>query len=112
MAKADEANKAFFEAVKAGDVDLDQKRAKIFQRVMVGSKTSVAAQKAEKSQDESRDMADRLWSSVCVTENWDRLMERGVDVLFTPGTHDYVAFDIVWGAQNHPQLPVYYNPGG
>jgi hypothetical protein len=112
MAKADEANKAFFEAVKAGDVDLDQKRAKIFQRVMVGSKTSVAAQKAEKSQDESRDMADRLWSSVCVTENWDRLMERGVDVLFTPGTHDYVAFDILWGAQNHPQLPVYYEPNG
>ena len=27
----------------------------------------------------------------CVTENWDRLMERGVDILFQPGTHDYVA---------------------
>ncbi len=112
MAKAEEANKAFFEAVKAGDIDLDQKLARLYQRVMVGSKTSIAAQKAEKSQDESRDMADRLWSSVCVTENWDRLMERGVDILFTPGTHDYVAFDVLWGAQNHPQLPVYYNPNG
>ena len=112
MAKADEANKAFFEAVKAGDVDLDQKRAKIFQRVMVGSKTSVAAQKADKSQDKLHDMADCLRSSLYVTENWDRLMERGVDILFTPGTHDYVAFDIVWGAQNHPQLPVYYQPNG
>ena len=112
MAKAEEANKAFFEAVKAGDIDLDQKLARLYQRVMVGSKTSIAAQKAEKSQDESRDMADRLWSSVCVTENWDRLMERGVDILFTPGTHDYVAFDVLWGAQNHPQLPVYYEPNG
>ncbi len=112
MAKADAANKAFFEAVKAGDVDLDQKLAKLYQRVMVGSKTSIAAQKAEKSQDESHDKADRLWSSVCVTENWDRLMERGVDILFTPGTHDYVAFDVLWGAQNHPQLPVYYEPNG
>ena len=39
-------------------------------------------------------------------------MERGVDMLFQPGTHDYVAFDILWGAQNHPQLPVYYEPSG
>ena len=39
-------------------------------------------------------------------------MERGVDVLFQPGTHDYVAYDILWGAQNHPQLPVYYEPNG
>ncbi|MHC4168346.1 MAG: carboxylesterase family protein, partial [Planctomycetota bacterium] len=50
--------------------------------------------------------------SLCVTENWDRLMERGVDILFQPGTHDYVAFDVPWGAQNHPQLPVYYEPNG
>jgi len=56
--------------------------------------------------------ADSFWSSVCVTENWDRLMERGVDILFQPGTHDYVSFDILWGAQNHPQLPVYYQPNG
>ena len=41
MAKAEAANKAFFEAVKAGDIDLDQKRAKIYQRVMVGSKSRV-----------------------------------------------------------------------
>jgi hypothetical protein len=33
-------------------------------------------------------------------------------MLFQPGTHDYVAFDILWGAQNHPQLPVYYEPSG
>ena len=66
----------------------------------------------ERSQDKLHDMADCLRSSLYVTENWDRLMERGVDILFTPGTHDYVAYDILWGAQNHPQLPVYYEPGG
>ena len=49
---------------------------------------------------------------VSIAENWDRLMERGVDILFQPGTHDYVAYDILWGAQNHPQLPVYYEPNG
>ena len=81
---------------------------------MVGGKRNINefALKAGKSRDEIRHFADCLWSSLCVTENWDRLMERGVDVLFQPGTHDYVAFDILWGAQNHPQLPVYYVPSG
>ena len=114
MAKANTANKAFFEAVKAGDIELEQQRGKIYQRVMVGSESSMdkMALKTGRSMDEMQTFADRLWSSVCVAENWDRLMERGVDILFQPGTHDYVAYDILWGAQNHPQLPVYYKPSG
>jgi hypothetical protein len=114
VAKADAANKAFFEAVKAGDVNLEKQRAKLYQGVMVGSKSSMnkMALKAGRSMDEMQTFADRLLSSVCVMENWDRLMERGVDILFQPGTHDYVAYDILWGAQNHPQLPVYYEPNG
>ncbi|MXZ11894.1 MAG: hypothetical protein F4Y79_20940 [Gemmatimonadetes bacterium] len=108
------ANKAFFEAVKAGDIDLDQKRAKWYQGVMVGSKRSLheLALKAGRSWDEIHHLADCILSRLCVTENWDRLKERGVDILFQPGTHDYVAFDVPWGAQNHPQLPVYYEPSG
>ncbi|GAJ00819.1 unnamed protein product, partial [marine sediment metagenome] len=97
MDKVEAANKAFFEAVKAGDVDLNKQRAKWYQANMVGgARTSMhkAALKAGRSRDEMRNLADCLWSSLCVTENWDRLMERGVDVLFQPGTHDYVAYDI------------------
>jgi len=114
MDKVEAANKAFFEAVKAGNVDLKKQRAKWYQANMVGSKTSVheLALKAGRSWDEIHNLADCLLSRLCVTENWDRLMERGVDVFFQPGTHDYVAFDILWGAQNHPQLPVYYEPSG
>ena len=113
-AKAEEANKVFFEAVKAGDIDLDPQRGKLYQRVMVKLESSMnqMAQKAGKSMDEMQNFSERLMSSVCVAENWDRLMERGVDVLFQPGTHDYVAYDILWGAQKHPQLPVYYEPSG
>ncbi len=108
------ANKAFFEAVRAGDVELETQRARWYQGVMVGSNRNMdsMALKAGKSMDELHDMRDRLLSSVCVTENWDRLMKRGVDVLFQPGTNDYVAYDILWGAQNHPHLPVYYEPNG
>jgi hypothetical protein len=115
MDKVEAANKAFFEAVKAGDVDLKQQRAKWYQaNVAGGSRTSIheLALKAGRSWDEIHNLADCLWPRFCVTENWDRLMERGVDMLFQPGTHDYVAFDILWGAQNHPQLPVYYEPSG
>jgi len=115
MDKVEAANKAFFQAVKAGDVDLRQQRAKWYQANMVGgSRFSMhkPALKAGRSWDEIRYLADCLWPRLCVTENWDRLMERGVDMLFLPGTHDYVAFDILWGAQNHPQLPVYYEPSG
>ncbi|MEE8432875.1 MAG: hypothetical protein V3S16_16630, partial [Candidatus Desulfatibia sp.] len=65
-----------------------------------------------KAKEANKALADRFWQALCVTENWDRLMERGVDILFQPGTHDFVAFDILWGAQNHPQLPVYYQPNG
>ena len=113
-AKAEEANKAFFGAVKAGNIDLAPQRGKMYQRVMVGAESSMdnMALKAGKSRDEMQTFANRLMSGVCVTENWDRLMERGVDILFQPGTHDYVAYDVLWGAQNHPQLPVYYQPNG
>ncbi|MYC12973.1 MAG: hypothetical protein F4Y39_04525 [Gemmatimonadetes bacterium] len=108
------ANKAFFEAVKAGNVDLNKQRARWYQANMVGSKRSLheLALKAGRSWDEIHHLADCILSRLCVTENWDRLTERGVDMLFQPGTHDYVAFDILWGARNHPQLPVYYEPSG
>ena len=114
VAKAEEANKAFFEAVKVGDIDLNQNIGRGYRRVMVGSETGMdqMALRAGKSINEMQAFADRLWSNACVTENWDRLMERGVNVLFEPGTHDYVAYDVLWGAQNHPQLPVYYQPNG
>ncbi len=114
IAKAEGANKVFFEAVEAGDIDLDQNRDRVFRRVMVGSEGGMGqmAMEAGKSMDEMQNFLDRLWSRACVAENWDRLMERGVDILFEPGTHDYVAYDIVWGAQNHPQVPVYYQPNG
>ena len=96
MDKVEAANEAFFESVRDGDIDLNQERAKIYQRVMVGSKSS-KDMRAGSSVDKMQTFADRLWSSACVTENWDRLMERGVDILFQPGTHDYVAYDILWG---------------
>ena len=114
LQKVQAANNTFFEAAKAGEFELETQRAKWYRRHMGGSNSSMdkMAKKAGISMDELHDRTDRFMTSVCVTEDWDRLMERGVDMLFQPGTHDWVAYDILWGAQNHPQLPVYYKPNG
>ena len=114
LQKVQAANEIFFEAAKTGEFELEAQRAKFYRSHMKGSGPSIdqMARKAGISMDELRDKMDRFMTSVCVTENWDRLRERGVDMLFQPGTHDWVAYDVLWGAQNHPQLPVYYNPNG
>ncbi len=114
LAKVEEANRVFFEAVKAGDVALNRQRAAWYQAKMVGSKTSIheLAVRAGRSWDEVHAFADCILGRLCVTENWDRLRGRDVHLFFQPGTHDYVAYDILWGARNYPELPVYYRPGG
>ena len=114
LQKVQAANKTFFEAAKAGEFELKTERAKFYRSHMKGAGPSMdmMARQAGISMDELRARTDRFMTSVCVTENWDRLKKRGVDMLFQPGTHDWVAYDILWGAQNHPQLPVYHNPNG
>jgi haloalkane dehalogenase len=114
LKKVNAANEAFFESAKAGEFELNRQRARWYQANMVGSPRSLPALalNAGKSWDELAPFADHILASLCVTEHWDRLRQRGVDMLFEPGTHDYVAYDILWGAQNHPQLPVYYAANG
>ena len=114
LQKVKAANQAFFESAKAGEFKLNRQRAAWYQANMVGSARGLPelALKAGKSWDEIHPFADLILGSLCVTEHWDRLRERGVDMFFEPGTHDYVAYDILWGARNYPQLPVYYAPNG
>jgi hypothetical protein len=59
------------------------------------------------SLDDLQAFAARVADSVFITRNIDALRARGVDMLFHPGTHDYVAFDIAWGGKHHPDIPVY-----
>ena len=114
LQKVKAANETFFEAVKAGEFELEAQRAKFYRSHIKGSDLGMEmmARKAGISPDKLNDRTDRLMTSVCVTENWEQLKKRGVDMLFQPGTHDWVAYDILWGAQNHPQLPVYHAPNG
>ena len=51
----------------------------------------------------SGEMADHVF----VSRNLKALRKRNVDLLFHPGTHDFVAFDLAWGGKHHPQIPIY-----
>jgi hypothetical protein len=51
----------------------------------------------------ARDISD----DVFISRNLKALRKRGVDMLFHPGTHDFVAFDMAWGGKHHPTIPVY-----
>lgn len=51
----------------------------------------------------TRDISD----DVFISRNLKQLRQRGVEMLFHPGTHDMVAFDMAWGGAHHPNIPIY-----
>ena len=51
----------------------------------------------------ARDISDHVF----ISRNLKALRKRGVDMLFHPGTHDFVAFDMAWGGKHHPTIPIY-----
>lgn len=57
----------------------------------------------EELQKFTRDISD----GVFISRNLEQLRARGADMLFHPGTHDMVAYDLAWGGSHHPDIPVY-----
>ena len=51
--------------------------------------------------------AENVSGGVFISRNLDALHRRGVEMLFHPGTHDFVAYDLAWGGAHHPEIPVY-----
>jgi hypothetical protein len=51
--------------------------------------------------------AEDISDQVFISRNIKDLRSRGVEMLFHPGTHDMVAYDMAWGGANHPSIPVY-----
>ena len=54
-----------------------------------------------------QDLASRMADQIFISRNLDQLNKRGVDILFHPGTHDFVCFDLAWGGKHYPQVPLY-----
>ncbi len=51
--------------------------------------------------------AAQISDEVFISRNVDQLRKRNVEMLFHPGTHDMVAYDLVWGGIHHPGIPLY-----
>ena len=62
---------------------------------------------AGRSWEDLQAFAASVSDGVFITRNIDALRARGVDMLFHPGTHDFVAFDLAWGGKHHPTIPIY-----
>ncbi len=56
---------------------------------------------------ELQDFTRGISSQVFISQNLKALRDRNVSMLFHPGTHDMVAYDLAWGGANHPSIPVY-----
>jgi len=59
------------------------------------------------SWEDLQQLAHGVAGQIFISRNLDQLAERDVDLLFQPGTHDYVAFDLPWGGSHFPRIPVY-----
>lgn len=66
------------------------------------------ALKAGHSWEQLEQLAKRMADHVFISRNLNELKDRGVDLYYHPGTHDFVCFDIVWGGIHYPDIPVYF----
>ena len=54
----------------------------------------------------------RVADDLYVSENWDQLGARGVDIFSLPGSHDWVAYDVPSTSNILPDLRTYIVPNG
>ena len=58
------------------------------------------------------DAIDRVADDLYVSENWDELTDRGVEIFSLPGSHDWVAYDVPGTGTALPGLRTYIVPNG
>ncbi|VGO16396.1 hypothetical protein PDESU_04987 [Pontiella desulfatans] len=59
---------------------------------------------------ELEQLAGEMADAVFISKNFQALEKRGAALLFEPGTHDFVCFDVAWGGEHYPEIPVFYPP--
>lgn len=68
------------------------------------------ALEAGHSWEDLRKLAERMADKVFVSRNLKALAARRAELLFHPGTHDFVCFDLAWGGEHYPQIPLHLSP--
>ena len=66
-----------------------------------------SALEAGRTWEELQDFTADISDDVFISRNLKHLRDRGVEMLFHPGTHDMVAYDMAWGGAHHPGIPIY-----
>ena len=66
-----------------------------------------AALEAGHSWEDIQQLALQMADYIFISRNLGKLEQRDVDLLFQPGTHDFVAFDVPWGGEHFSKIPVY-----
>jgi hypothetical protein len=72
-----------------------------------GPNFSGAALAAGHTWEDLQNFTRNISDDVFISRNLDQLRRRGVEMLFHPGTHDMVAYDMAWGGAHHPHIPIY-----
>jgi hypothetical protein len=72
-----------------------------------GPNFNQAALNAGHTWGELEKFANDIADDVFISRNLDALRTRKVAMLFHPGTHDMVAYDLAWGGAHHPDIPLY-----
>lgn len=109
------ANEWFFGALEWGEIDPGEHSSNWYSSNVygtTGADLDDLARQAGWSDEEILWAAKEMWDEVIVSENWDQIIARNAKVLYIAGTHDWVLYDILWGAQNHPEVPILYEPNG
>ncbi|WP_187357942.1 hypothetical protein [Pontiella desulfatans] len=63
-----------------------------------------------RSWEDLQQLAGEMADAVFISKNFQALKKRGAAMLFEPGTHDFVCFDVAWGGEHYPGIPVFYQP--
>ncbi|MDF1859945.1 MAG: hypothetical protein P1U87_07000 [Verrucomicrobiales bacterium] len=72
-----------------------------------GPNFNQAALDAGHTWQELEKFTNEIADDVFISRNLEALRARRVEMLFHPGTHDMVAYDLAWGGEHHPDIPLY-----
>jgi len=79
----------------------------VFEGGTFGPAYNAEALEAGHSWEDIQQLALQLADHIFISRNLEQLERRDVDLLYEPGTHDFVAYDVPWGGEHYPQIPVY-----
>jgi len=89
------------------ELEKDYKGSHVFLGGTFGRIYNQAALDAGHSWEDLRELAHGMADHIFISRNLEQLKARGVDLLFHPGTHDFVVFDLPWGGAHYPRIPLY-----